>query len=384
MATPDAKYRINPDRAVYITGQLDAALVAKSGPEIQRLRHEAPAEPITVFINSRGGELGVLETIDGLLRAPDQDGRTCRVVTVALGDCASAAATLLSLGDYAIAYPHSRIHFHGSRILVDELTAETAIRRADHLRRLNRRIAMRIAEQLVERMFFRLNQLGREPDLTGEGRKPGNPDLLASLVHLLRGHTSQVGDLLLSRAERHMSRIDSLSKVWNAVRVRSEESMASIDAKILREVLRLNLKRHKDDEWELDEDGLGDLFSDFTLLRDYIVGEHVQHLPHLEQRFGPSLLEQDQFREFQELAQKGDPGLPKWLNHRIGGRIRRFWFFAVCLCRFLQEGENPLSAQDAYWLGLVDEVLGTRLQGLRAVMESGPETETSPTASASP
>jgi hypothetical protein len=32
--------------------------------------------------------------------------------------------------------------------------------------------------------------------------------------------------------------------------------------------------------------------------------------------------------------------------------------FFVAVCHALQEGENELTATDAYWLGLVDEVVG--------------------------
>jgi len=42
-------------------------------------------------------------------------GKKPRIITVAIGDAKSAAANLLALGDYAVAYPRSSIHFHGLR-----------------------------------------------------------------------------------------------------------------------------------------------------------------------------------------------------------------------------------------------------------------------------
>lgn len=39
------------------------------------------------------------------------------------------------------------------------------------------------------------------------------------------------------------------------------------------------------------------------------------------------------------------------------------------MCHALQEGENELSATDAYWLGLVDEVVGEELWNLRLLYE---------------
>jgi hypothetical protein len=46
------------------------------------------------------------------------------------------------------------------------------------------------------------------------------------------------------------------------------------------------------------------------------------------------------------------------------------WSFFVALCHALQEGENDVTAKDAYWLGLVDEVLGeAELPSMRVVAE---------------
>jgi len=49
----------------------------------------------------------------------------------------------------------------------------------------------------------------------------------------------------------------------------------------------------------------------------------------------------------------------------------------ITLSHSLFVGENPISARDAYWLGLIDEVLGTDLNCERRVMESK-ENKTSP------
>ena len=50
--------------------------------------------------------------------------------------------------------------------------------------------------------------------------------------------------------------------------------------------------------------------------------------------------------------------------------IEPLWYFVVALCRLLQQGENRLTAVDAYWLGLVDEVVGARLPSLRLIAEN--------------
>ena len=49
--------------------------------------------------------------------------------------------------------------------------------------------------------------------------------------------------------------------------------------------------------------------------------------------------------------------------------------FFVALCDALQEGENELTAIDAYWLGLVVEVFGEQLWSLRAFEEYKPDAQ---------
>jgi len=47
--------------------------------------------------------------------------------------------------------------------------------------------------------------------------------------------------------------------------------------------------------------------------------------------------------------------------------------FFIALCHALQEGENELTAIDAYWLGLVDEVVGEHLWTIRLMEEFEPD-----------
>ena len=53
--------------------------------------------------------------------------------------------------------------------------------------------------------------------------------------------------------------------------------------------------------------------------------------------------------------------------------------FFIALCHALQEGENELTATDAYWLGLVDEVIGDDdLWNLRLLYEFEDDEEDKP------
>jgi len=46
--------------------------------------------------------------------------------------------------------------------------------------------------------------------------------------------------------------------------------------------------------------------------------------------------------------------------------------FFGALCHALQEEENPMTALDAFWLGLIDEVIGEDLPTERKMFERRP------------
>jgi hypothetical protein len=91
------------------------------------------------------------------------------------------------------------------------------------------------------------------------------------------------------------------------------------------------------------------------------------------------MLDSDQFQKFAEFSFANRDEEINWLYKEIGQELRSLWHFSVLLCRNLQSGENRLTAEDAYWLGIVDEVMGT-LPGERADAENpvSPEPSTSP------
>jgi hypothetical protein len=51
-------------------------------------------------------------------------------------------------------------------------------------------------------------------------------------------------------------------------------------------------------------------------------------------------------------------------------KIEPLWSFSLSLCRRLSLGENPISPADVWWLGLVDEVLGSTLLTRRTIRTS--------------
>lgn len=133
---PDPGFRENPERAIFIDSPIDGQLTRDLTSRIVRLRG-ASSQPITVYLDSPGGFTHYAHNLLQLLKSPNQDGKRCKVITVALSHADSAAADLLCQGDYAMAYPHASIHFHGTRVGHQSITTEEADALQEHLSRQN-------------------------------------------------------------------------------------------------------------------------------------------------------------------------------------------------------------------------------------------------------
>jgi ATP-dependent protease ClpP protease subunit len=113
----------NASRGVFVTREITDDLVGELAPKIVSLR-QSGEEPICVYIDSAGGSVFYAERLLDLLTSPRQDGHVPWIVSVCIGFAASAAADLLALGQYAIAYPFAVIHHHGTRQTEQAVTVE--------------------------------------------------------------------------------------------------------------------------------------------------------------------------------------------------------------------------------------------------------------------
>ncbi len=139
-------------RELELCGPVDAESVANIVRGVRHLQKADPEEPITLFINSPGGEVQ-----SGLALYDVMSAVSCPVRTVCLGLAASMAALLFIAGDTRDMLPHSRVMIHdpliGGGVGGSALSVKA---RADDLMRIRDITAQVIAEHTgmsLERVF---------------------------------------------------------------------------------------------------------------------------------------------------------------------------------------------------------------------------------------
>jgi hypothetical protein len=112
----------------------------------------------------------------------------------------------------------------------------------------------------------------------------------------------------------------------------------------------------KDDNWRFIDRGLGQLNADFLLSNEYINIYDSDHLKRLCDRYGPLFVSAEDWEHLKSIQKDAERETAK--QEKLKPILRPLWLFFVALCYELQTGENDLAAMDAFWLGLIDEVIG--------------------------
>jgi ATP-dependent protease ClpP protease subunit len=369
MGQPDYNYRINPARAIYILGEFADELLKRTVPAIIELRFEN-REPISVVINSHGGDATCLEAMAAALKSPDADGNIHRIVASVVGVAASAGAILLTLGDYSVATPTSVIYFHGIRLSEYEVTTESAAQVAASLSRQNRTIASAMTQTMVARVMHRYTRLKDEVKSLCDANKKKIP-LAKAFIACVERRTTNAADRVLNKAIHRLGRIRIISQSIARVKFKPGESEKSQDAKVLKIVIDYHVRQHKNDEWELNSFGTNQVVADFLLVREFYSGELRGLLDKTKEVWGPEFLADDKLVEYNTLK-GGDPNkLKEFIDGEVSSIVEDFWYLTVSIARALLEGENQLTAKDAYWIGAIDEITGdAEHYGMRSVAEN--------------
>lgn len=382
----------HPSRAVMIGGEIGAELLRTVTPRILELRAQ-PAEPITVLIDSPGGSLIAMNQLMTLLGLHGDDDESPEIVTLATGTAASCAADLLAAGRPASAMQSAVIHFHGTRAFHTELTEEGAQYQGVELNRGNNQSALWLAQEMFPRMLDTLARVSRDPsaydtrtpmfvDRLAAGEDPvrNRLALLAEAIHaeLPEGPDEMVEEAVASflrfqklRAECGEPKykpakalLDTLKDLPPQERDRGEHRLRVVNYLLTRMV-----------EGEADPivDGADlagvarylDHYADWSekYFQDELLLATLEH--------GELFFAGDELKEARRIAKEGEGNRPDTIEQfgeLVGKAYRRaepFWAFTLSIALSLQHGEHALDAESAWWLGLLDVVVGTELDRRR-------------------
>lgn len=394
----------NWDHSIFVDQEITEELVTSLTPQILRLKQKNPAT-ITVGIDSEGGSISAASQLLAVLDSPDLNGRRPKIVTVAVNRAYSAAATLLALGDYAVALPSARIHYHDLRYgTYHDLTSAKATRAARLLQRENDRLALRLAHAVVERLTWIFIDLSKKFEET----KKGFPEVATSIDELglhsvlapdapkldLCGFVcSQMKEMSADGVEVLESALEKL-KAWRKLELAFEEfsstnkpdqdagalfrddnpllavinagvapankvtwkSRGGLRADLVLMMLLLFKAAAANPALRMTEESITELMTEFSFFREVRKQEHVDKVVDL-------ILKDDYILLSDMVSQKiknADPAERREILEDVYPQMQTYWAYVVLICRTLFSGEHPISLEDALFLGLVDEIAGRK------------------------
>jgi ATP-dependent protease ClpP protease subunit len=348
-----------------VDGEFTNAMFSKLTPLIIKLQ-KANRNPITVYVgDSPGGNTAILQSILKMLRLPDQDGGSpCHVITVVTNRAASSAADLISSGDYAIAYPDSSLLYHGTRIpglipALQPLTAERTSVLSHILRLTNDTYAMDLARKSEKRFLLRFMMLRIRFQ---EIRKANAPKVMSDLDCLLTllspGLSPSARKVLTKSKERYDRYAPLITKFLSKPDAKKMSHPAKDEAARLRSIVTFEFEANKNSaNWTFkDGGGLSKVLEDFFLIAEYLENQRSDRLKTWCINVGKNSLskaDQDALDQIKNEKERNEE-----LFTKVKPIIEPIWMFFVALCHALQEDDNEITANDAYWFGLVDEVWG--------------------------
>jgi len=382
LMAPLLEYRPNPNRSIYVQGEIGIDLVHRLTPQILSLQNQS-RDPITVYIDSSGGSPADVTRLLQLLKAPNQETQIpCKVITVVVTNAFSAAADLLAFGNYAVAFPTSTILFHGGRVpTARELTAERSSLLAQALRFTNETSAMELAREVQFRFMFRFITSRAQFGALRVAMKEPNRSDLDCLVKHISSQVSEAARNILKKARARYGRYEELVKSINRAqaRIKVQKTPTELEGIELKAIVDFEVKQNKNNpDWNFGSEGINSLTDDFLLFRGYEGVLRSDRYRRMCAQYGSFLVDNAEAQQIDLIPNENDK-LDRW-TERVSPALRPIWSFFVALCHTLQQGEDEfLNAEDAYWLGLIDEVMGKdNLMHMRHIMENATAAATAP------
>lgn len=223
--------------------------------------------------------------------------------------------------------------------------------------------------KVFERIVFRASQFNqwldeyRSNDLTkldGFARELTNK-LRPQNRHLLRRaylRQAEIGGLVSSVDKR----LDEFKKT-----LPSSQSGSQARPQLVGQVLKAIVDYHLEENRTLSFGGIEAVISDFELFQDFYFGSHQENMVKIVFAFGELFLSADDRKRF--LGSTDAQSKYTLLEAKAAPKLEPLWFLVISICRILQSDDFELKAEEAYWLGLVDEVQGSGLPNVRELAE---------------
>lgn len=153
--------------------------------------------------------------------------------------------------------------------------------------------------------------------------------------------------------------------------------LAQTEAARLKAIIDFEVATNKKNpSWTFKDGGLSRLADDFFILNEYLESQQSDRFKNWCRRIGQFALSDTDAAELKEITD--EKVKDERTIEKVQPLLQPLWSFFVALCHALQEGENELTAADAYWLGLVDEVMGVALPTTRWIEENQPDPPPAP------
>src|SRR5262249_27025947 len=160
-------------------------------------------------------------------------------------------------------------------------------------------------------------------------------------------------------------------------KAKGNKTSAQMEGYVIKAIVDFELKANKKNpNWRFEADGIHRLTDDFYLFNEYLATFRSDDFRKLCSDWGSFLLSNEEEKAVNAVP---EAERAKKIQGIVSPQLLPIWSFFVALCHTLQEGENELTATDAYWLGLIDEVIGVpELAAYRMVHEFRPDAQIQP------
>jgi len=351
--------RPNPKRRVRLEGLLNLKASRQLAKKIKVLQ-EKSFEPITVDINSGGGEAKAFLKLERIFSKNGPRRGTGRFVTLA-GDAASAAACLLVVGHHACMRKNALVSFHGvigqrfnnGNTLRQEQVLAIALR----MDWVNRKIARKMARRIVFRMATRCTKL---PE-SGKRKFPWVSSgifLQNYTQHIKKCLSSKKLKILLTQSFHQCELLySSIKSIPFAASSSRDKNFAPMEAKIFKNLISHETKIRKGKSWTINPAAASQIMMEYLRVRELIHGHQMVLIEDLVNGYGKYFLSKKQAANYCKLLAETPMTAKVYLFKATQSYALGLWCFSLAFCHGLLSGEFTISADDAYWLGLIDEVV---------------------------